>query len=163
MEPSDADSEWVSLCLGRRPQSRWCVAARDGDGRPSVIENDPFLDDGTPMPTRFWLVDRSLSRRVGTLEAAGGVDRAEVELGLAEIGRIHDAAAAERDQRIGPDHVGPRPSGGVGGTRRGVKCLHAHLAAHLAGVDDAVGRWVARELAEQLDSDADLTATPTRP
>ena len=38
---------------------------------------------------------------------------------------------------------GPRPSGGVGGTRTGVKCLHAHWAWHLAGGDDPVGRWIA--------------------
>jgi hypothetical protein len=34
----------------------------------------------------------------------------------------------------------------VGGTRAGVKCLHAHYAWHLAGGDDPVGRWVAAEL-----------------
>jgi uncharacterized protein len=34
----------------------------------------------------------------------------------------------------------------VGGTREGVKCLHAHFAWHLAGGDDPVGRWVAERL-----------------
>jgi hypothetical protein len=42
--------------------------------------------------------------------------------------------------------AGPAPSGGVGGTRQGVKCLHAHYAWHLAGGDDPVGRWVAAQL-----------------
>ena len=45
---------------------------------------------------------------------------------------------------IPPDHVGPRPHGGVGGTRTGLKCLHAHYAWYLAGGDDPVGAWVAR-------------------
>src|SRR5439155_19565283 len=36
-----------------------------------------------------------------------------------------------------------RDRGGVGGTRRGVKCLHAHYANHLAGGDDPVGAEVA--------------------
>ena len=44
------------------------------------------------------------------------------------------------------EHVGPRPTGGVGGTRTGVKCLHAHWAWHLAGGDDPVGRWIERQL-----------------
>ena len=44
------------------------------------------------------------------------------------------------------DHVGPRPTGGVGGTRLGIKCLHAHWAWHLAGGDDPVGRWIAARL-----------------
>ena len=59
----------------------------------------------------------------------------------------HARYAAERDAAIPPGHRGPRPSGGVGGTRTGVKCLHAHLAWYLAGGRDPVGRWVADELA----------------
>ena len=47
-----------------------------------------------------------------------------------------------RDADIADDHAGPRPSGGVGGTRRGLKCLHAHYAWYLAGGDDPVGAWV---------------------
>ena len=34
----------------------------------------------------------------------------------------------------------------VGGTRTGVKCLHAHYANLLAGADDPVGRWTAARL-----------------
>ena len=48
---------------------------------------------------------------------------------------------------VPPEHAGPRPHGGVGGTQRGVKCLHAHYAWHLAGGDDPVGRWVSERLA----------------
>jgi len=43
------------------------------------------------------------------------------------------------------DAIAPR--GGVGGTRVGVKCLHAHLANYLAGNDDPVGQLVAGEVA----------------
>ncbi|GIU89070.1 MAG: hypothetical protein KatS3mg010_0169 [Acidimicrobiia bacterium] len=59
----------------------------------------------------------------------------------------HERYAAERDAEIPEGHRGPRPHGGVAGTRRGVKCLHAHYAYHLAGGDDPVGRWVAARLA----------------
>ncbi len=44
----------------------------------------------------------------------------------------------------------PRPSGGVGGTREGVKCLHAHYAHHGAGGENPVGRLVA-DWIEPLD------------
>ena len=54
--------------------------------------------------------------------------------------------AAERDALLVADAPGPRPSGGVGGTRLGVKCLHAHVAWWLAGGDDPVGAWTAAEL-----------------
>ncbi len=50
--------------------------------------------------------------------------------------------------RCHDDHQGPRPHGGVGGTRAGVKCLHAHYAYFLAGGDDPVGRWVEERLAD---------------
>src|SRR5206468_13085078 len=40
----------------------------------------------------------------------------------------------------------------VGGTRRGIKCLHAHYANHIAGGDDVVGRWVAERI-EPIHSD----------
>ncbi|MGH9002098.1 MAG: DUF501 domain-containing protein, partial [Acidimicrobiia bacterium] len=62
------------------------------------------------------------------------------------LGAAHAAYAAERDAALPDGHAGPRAVGGVGGTRRGVKCLHAHYAYYLAGGDDPVGRWVAERL-----------------
>lgn len=106
-----------------------------------VIRNAPLLDDGTPMPTRYWLVGAELRRAVDRLEAAGGVRQAERELAPDDVAAAHRRYAAERDTTLPPGWAGPRPSGGVGGTRKGVKCLHAHLAWHLAGADDPVGRW----------------------
>ena len=76
-------------------------------------------------------------------EASGGVRAAQADVSDSAIAAAHAAYASERDAEILPGHTGPKPSGGVGGTRTGVKCLHAHYAYHLAGGDDAVGRWVA--------------------
>ncbi len=144
---TDADRAAVAELLGRPPRAAFRVAARSADGSPVVIENAPLLDDGTPMPTRFWLVGPRAKVLVGRLEAAGGVDQAEREIGLDALDELHRRHAADRDASLPADHGGPRPFGGVGGTRRGVKCLHAHYAAHLAGMDDVVGRWVAARLA----------------
>ncbi|WP_208027352.1 DUF501 domain-containing protein [Rhabdothermincola sediminis] len=141
-----ADDEQVTGLLGRPPQGEYEVVVRDRQGTPVVIRNAPFLDDGTPMPTRYWLVSPELRRRVGELESAGGVRQAEAEVHPGELAAAHARYAAERDAAIPADHLGPRPSGGVGGTRQGVKCLHAHYAWHLAGGDDPVGRWVAAHL-----------------
>ena len=94
MTPADhADTARVAELLGREPQCDFEVVVRDAHGDPVVIRNAPFLHDGTPMPTRYWLAGRDL--------------------------------------------------------------LHAHLAFHLAGGDDAVGRWVAA----LLDGD-DAAPTP---
>jgi hypothetical protein len=141
------DHERVRELLGREPRGRFEVVVRDADGDPVVIRNEPLLDDGTPMPTRFWLIGPAEIRRVGRLEADGGVDAAEAAIEHDELSAAHARYAAERDAAIPADHVGPRPTGGVGGTRVGVKCLHAHWAWYLAGGDDPVGRWVEARLA----------------
>lgn len=132
--------------LGRRPRAGFEVVVRDGHGQPVVIRNQPLLDDGTPMPTRYWLVGRDERRAIGRIESAGGVRAAEAAVDPAALATAHRRYAAERDGALAADHTGPRPSGGVGGARRGVKCLHAHYAWHLAGGDDPVGRWVAERL-----------------
>lgn len=146
MPPATDDLTRVRELLGREPQGAFTVVVRDGSGDPVVLCNAPVLDDGTPMPTRYWLVSPSALVAVSRLEAAGGVRRAEAEIDPARVADAHARYAAERDAAMPGDHIGPRPSGGVAGTRTGVKCLHAHYAWHLAGGDDPVGAWVAAQL-----------------
>jgi hypothetical protein len=146
---TDADQHDVAAVralIGRAPTAPFVVVVRNAGGAPVVICNEAFLVDGTPMPTRYWLVGTGAVRAVSRLEAAGGVRRATEEVDPVELAGAHARYAAERDSTIAPDRHGPRPSGGVGGTRRGVKCLHAHYAWFLAGGDDPVGRWVAERL-----------------
>jgi hypothetical protein len=150
---SPEDRSTVARLLGREPSGQFEVAVRTPEGAPIVIRNAPFMDDGTPMPTRYWLVDQKLHEAVSRVESTGGVRRAEAETDPELLAMSHAAYAAERDAAIPPDHEGPRPHGGVGGTRRGVKCLHAHLAWYLAGGDDPVGRWTAEQLGLLPDSD----------
>lgn len=146
--PRPADVEAVAALIGRAPQGEFEVVVRDHQGAPRVIRNEPFLDDGTPMPTRYWLVGANDRLVVSRLESAGAVADAEAAIGLDVIADTHRRYAKERDALISTDYEGPRPSGGVGGTRRGLKCLHAHYAWHLAGGDDPVGRWVADRLTD---------------
>jgi hypothetical protein len=135
------DQAAVRALLGRAPAADFEVVVRGDDGAPVVIRNAPFTDDGTPMPTRYWLVDPGWNRAVSRLEAAGGVREAEAAIDPDEVAAAHRTYAAERDAAISADHRGPRPSAGVGGTRVGVKCLHAHVAWYLAGGPDPVGAW----------------------
>lgn len=135
------DRERVAELLGRSPRGQFDVVVRDDRGDPVVVRNAPFLDDGTPMPTRYYLVGEEHVPAVSRVEADGGVNAVEAELPDEVIAAIHRRYELERDAAIPADHVGPRPSGGVGGTRRGVKCLHAHVAHELATGDDEIGRW----------------------
>ena len=133
----------VTELLGRTPSGAFEVVVRGEGGSPAVIANAPFLHDGTPMPTRYWLVDPALREAVSRLESNGGVRQAEASVPAELIAEAHDRYRSERDALIPDDVTGPRPSGGVGGTRQGVKCLHAHLAWWLTGADDPVGAWTA--------------------
>lgn len=146
MPATAADVAELTALLGRPPEAEFEIVVRTPAGRPAVIRNAPFLDAGTPMPTRYWLVDPDLVLAVSRIEAEGGVRAAEATIDPDELAAAHTAYAAERDAAMPADHRGPRPHGGVGGTGAGVKCLHAHYAYFLAGGDDPVGRWVHEQL-----------------
>ncbi len=145
------DREIVAAQLERSPRSPIDVIARCHLEMPVLIAVPPFLDDGTPFPTRYWLTCPLAVRRIGRVEAAGGVKVAEVALGSdSELAARHKAAAEryarERDSLIPDGSTGPRPRGGVGGAGSGVKCLHAHYADHAAGNDNPVGARTAHSV-----------------
>ena len=141
-DASSADLLAVQELLGRPLAGRFAVVVRRLDGRPVVIENEPHLRDGTPMPTLYWLVDRELHAAVSRLEGANGVHRFEALVDPASLAATHDDYARRRDAAI-VQRGAVAPTGGVGGTRVGVKCLHAHLANFLCGANDPVGALVA--------------------
>ncbi len=150
----DADVETVAELLGRRPEGHFEVSLRHDDGTPRVLRNAPILKTGRPMPTLYWLVSPHDRLVVSRLESSGAVSEAEAAVDADALQAAHDAYRQERDRLIPAEYVGHRPSAGVGGTRIGVKCLHAHYAYFLAGGDDPVGRWVADRLADdQVDTD----------
>lgn len=148
----------VAALIGREPMGPYEVALRRTDGSPVVLRNGAWLDDGRPMPTRYWLADRELVKAIGRLESTGAITEAENEIDPDAIAATHRSAQAERDALIPADHEGPAPSGGVGGTRLGIKCLHAHYANFLMGAADVVGDWVQNRL--ELDGSAFNPETP---
>ena len=158
--PSAEDIARITELLGRVPQGKFEVVVRALDGDPVVLRNQPLLPDGTPMPTLYWLCGARENVLIGRLEATGAVNQVEAELDAALIAAAHDRYAAERDALIPADHTGPRPFGGVAGTRIGVKCLHAHFGWWLAGGDDPVGDWVAEKLSLSRSAYIRATAQP---
>ena len=95
------------------------MIVRNEDGAPAVISNAPFLFDGTPMPTRYWLVDPALRDAVSRIESTGGVRQAEAAVGLDRIGAAHARYADERDALIPVGHRGPEAIGGRGWDQAG--------------------------------------------
>ena len=113
--------------LGREPLTEFSVVARCGDGHPLVIRNHPVDRDGQPFPTLYWLSCPAAVKSVARLESEGCIKRLEErsrtdpEFGAA-LDEAHRRYAAER----GHWAPGAEAWGGVGGSRAGVKCLHAH-------------------------------------
>ena len=142
------DCAVVATQLGRVPRSVVEVVARCHLGLPTVIAMPPYLDDGTPFPTRYWLVCPLAVKRIARLESRGGVKAADARISsdpsfASRYSAAMERYARERDALIGDDASTHRPAGGVGGSARGVKCLHAHYADHIAGNDNPVGEITA--------------------
>lgn len=153
MKASD-DRTTVEVQIGRSLRADSEVVARCHLGLPVVVRVPPRLEDGTPFPTLYWLTCPLAATRIGRLEGAGGVKRmerrAEVDRDFADrLDQAHRSYRAERQSML-TDEGGPSPSGGVGGARAGVKCLHAHYAHSLAGGVNPVGELVASWI-EPLD------------
>ncbi len=83
------ERERVAELLGRTPAGAFEIVVRGDGGSPAVIANAPFLFDGTPMPTRFWLVDPHLRDAVSRLESSGGVRLAEAAVSSDRIAEAH--------------------------------------------------------------------------
>lgn len=149
------DRQVVAAQIEREPRSVVDVVARCHLGLPVVIKVPPHLDDGTPFPTTYWLTCPLAVRRIGRIEAAGGVKQADARVESdSEFREAFQAAMlryeADRNALIRPHAPDYRPSGGVGGSKQGVKCLHAHYADHAAGNDSPVGAMTAEKI-EPLD------------
>jgi len=148
------DRQVIEIQLGRPLRARSEVVARCHLGLPVVVQVPPHLEDGTPFPALYWLTCPLATTRIGRLEGAGGVKRMESKAAAdpefaAALETAHADYAAERDALVANDGA-PRPTGGIGGTSRGVKCLHAHYAHQAAGGENPVGELVAAWI-EPLD------------
>jgi len=126
----------------------WCP-----HGRPAVVSTRPYLEDGTPFPTGFYLTCPSACSRVAALEAAGGVrrlrQRVAEEPGLrTALLRLDDVCRAQRQTLLPPGQkVEEQVDGGrvlergVGGAAdpTTLTCLHALTAALLAALSEVAG------------------------
>ncbi len=140
------DREVAARMIGRPLRGQSAAAVRCGWGLPAVLRVDPWLDDGTPFPTTFWLACPLANRHVGRLEAEGTMvelnDRLAREPELAaEYGAAHERYLEAR-AALGPPL--PRATATAGGMPGRVKCLHALYAHHLATRDNPIGEQVAQ-------------------
>ncbi len=152
----DADS--VARQLGRPPRGSWRVATRCPFGYPTVIATPSMLESGEPFPTLFWLTCPHLVEAVGQLESAGEVETWAARLAADSTlaARMRSADEAYRLARAAESGgIDACPTVGLAGQRDplATKCLHAHVASALAGVDDPVGTAVLAGLGRQCTNE----------
>lgn len=144
---SGSEANLVAAQIGRAPRRPWRVGARCPFGHPSAIVSPSVLEDGSPFPTLAWLTCPWLLESIAAEESAGEISRwarrASADFELAD--RLRETDIAMRLMR-GVESGGTDACGevGIAGQRDplGVKCLHAHVALALVGLDDPIGKTV---------------------
>lgn len=134
----------VEAQIGRPPRAPWRVHTRCGFGWPTTIVTPSRLEDGTPFPTLYWLTCPHLIEVTSAAESAGAIaewesrlsSEAELREGLDQATAIY--AHRRRRESGGEDVCAGTGIAGTSDPAR-LKCLHAHVAAFVAGVPDPVG------------------------
>jgi len=145
------DRSVVEVQIGRPPRSEVVVSARCHLALPVVIDVPPILEDGTPFPTTHWLTCPLAVLRISRIESNGGVRDADRWIGsdpdvAAAFEKAMDRYGSARRALLPDGWTGPAPSGGVAGSKGGVKCLHAQYADTAAGNVNPIGEDVASRI-----------------
>jgi len=166
--PEPGDLTVFEKQLGRPPRGEVFVACRCPRGRLAVLLTVPALAADGRTPPLLWLTCPHAAIEASRLESGGFIKgfarRLESDPGAREVFLVDEerfarmlallslsAGGRELAERVGLRGV-------AGGARGGVKCLHAHIAYHLATARTAgpglpgpggrglVGRWCIDEI-----------------
>ena len=131
--------------MGRTPREPWRVVVGCKYGCPQVVASPSKLADGELFPQWAWLTCPYLCKVIARVEAAGGCEEAtrmlEKRPRCAE--QICECDNKVRELRAqesgGTDHCSEV---GLCGSKDPlkVKCLHSHVAYHLAGLSTPIGK-----------------------
>lgn len=154
---SEEDLRIVSYQIGKIPKNMKRVAYRCSYGFPVVVESYPILD-GKPFPTIYWLTCPHLRYQISKLESNGEISRFEKLLSnTPQMYAEHIAAHLKSRKKAidlaiainAPTSVAERLSVcGMGGITnfQHVKCLHMHVAYHIGGIENPIGKMVLSEI-----------------
>lgn len=154
MEEKIAENDRIIIekQIKRKPRELRGVVSRCDLGCPQVVETKPFLGDGTPFPTLYWITCPERVKAVARLEDGGWAARfidmfsRDAELRAELVQAQHEYGEARKCGASDTAH--PVYDTGIGGVRDldAIKCLHAHYAHYLATGSNPVGRLVADSL-----------------
>ena len=136
----------VEQQIGRKLRSDSETSCRCHFNIPAVIKVPPKLDDGTPFPTTYWLTCPMYNKKIGSLESHGLIKELDKEiLNNPEFKKQWESRQKSYRQdreNLETEDFGPKATGGVGGAKDSIKCLHSHTADELSTGKNIIGKIV---------------------
>jgi hypothetical protein len=129
---SQKDISIISKQLGRYPRGAYKISYRCECKLPVVIKVKSKLDNGTPFPTTFYLVDSYLIKEISKLESIGFMNELNNLLKTSlkfskQYKKAHKEYISHR--KFNPPEL---KNISVGGMPNHIKCLHVHIAHSLS-------------------------------
>lgn len=143
---ADKEMEIITKQIGRTPENAIDIVRYCAYGFPVVIKSFPILNE-KPFPTLYWLTCPFLREKISKMESVGWIKKYESimtksdEFFNLQI-KAHEMARKYLTDILPNDDLKVRFLGGMGGIRdyNYVKCIHMHVAYHLGGIENPVGR-----------------------
>ena len=154
----------IKFQLGREPHNLMGIARYCPFDKPAVIITNPYSKEYGVFPTTYWLSCPYLVKQVARLEDKGIIcelsERLQYDTEFnKKMEQAHDKYckhrmellnnnSSEKAADISSDIIKVLQESGVGGIRdkRGIKCLHTHLADYLVNGQNPVGKLVWEKL-----------------
>ncbi|MFW6308574.1 MAG: DUF501 domain-containing protein [bacterium] len=163
------DKMIIKKQLDKEPENLRAVALRCPQGNPVVLKTSPFSEKNGVFPTIYWLSCPFYGQHVSRLEDQGLVKnltkklQQDPEFAL-RLKEAHNRYARERFNLLNQEQIAKikkisldilvvLKNSGVGGIRdkKGIKCLHTHLADFLVNGQNPVGKKVIKKMPDLED------------
>jgi len=142
----NSDSKIVEQQIDRKLRIDSEVSCRCHLNIPAVIKVPPKLEDGTPFPTTYWLTCPMYNKKIGSLESQGLIKELDKEIinnpDLKKQWKSRQISYEQEREKLETEDIGPKASGGVGGAKESIKCLHSHTADELSTGMNIIGKIV---------------------
>lgn len=142
----DREKKIVEVQLDRKLRSDVFISSKCHFNLPAAIKVPPNLDDGTPFPTTYWLTCPMYNKKIGSLESQGLIGKLDNELSNnPKLNREWKERqnSYQKDRENDQDKSNKLiATGGVGGAKESIKCLHSHTADELSTGKNPIGKIV---------------------
>ena len=154
----------INIQLGRSPDNVMGIIRKCPQNRPMVIITSPYCSQKGVFPTTYWLSCPYYVKEVARLEDKGLIKKFTRKLKrdpvfYEKLKKAHQEYAGQRFSLLTEQQIKEikqkslkmlrvLKKSGVGGimTKKGIKCLHTHLADFLVNKTNPVGQKVLKRL-----------------